>query len=197
MKHVIYLKTKMLVLVIVCILPLLLLFNAGLNFLNGRDSGVFAASSGDAYETRTRLMMEAMQQTGVCDAAKAAQLWASGVKSQSAALQYAVLGKSLKKEYAEALQTTAPNWVTGASSPRVVSYTVKKQDSAGANSIFAVLFAVQALDGQAQTLSATITLSREGDFYTVTEIAADASLAPYTGFSGASQKAPLNLTITQ
>ena len=52
-----------------------------------RYISVFAAAEdADTYEVRSRLLMEAMEDIGVCSPEQAALVWAKGLKMRSAAL---------------------------------------------------------------------------------------------------------------
>lgn len=134
-------------------------------------------------EVRSRLLMEAMNDVGACSPGDAAEVWASGLKKRSAALQYAVMDARLKTEYARQLESTAPNWVTGISSPWVDSYRIVRTECPDADSrVIEMLFSTATSTGPAGDYRAVLHLARDGCFWRITAISADEGLAPYTGF---------------
>jgi len=150
--------------------------------LGNRSISVFAAArQADDFEVRSRLLMEAMQKVGVCSPEGAATAWAEGVKGRSAAMQYAVMNQKMKTEYAAQLEKTAPNWVTGLSSPWVESYTVQIADQAGGSARVNVAFATATSTGPAETLNASLLLTQEDGFWRISRIDADEGLRPYMG----------------
>lgn len=137
-------------------------------------------STGDAL--RARLLTEAMDYVGVCSPEAAAEVWAEGLMRRSAAMQYAVMDEDLKEEYAKALEETAPNWVTGASSPWVSAYSIIRQEETGPNARVLTLDIETATStGAAQTLRAVLTIEQRGEFWRITDIKADEALKAYTG----------------
>ncbi len=144
---------------------------------------VFSTWNGNVYQTKSELLMEAMRYVGVCSPEAAASLWAEGLKQRSAALQYAAMSDMLKEEYQKRLQTTAPNWVTGVSSPWVDSYTIVSMKESGANSRVAELtFTLVSSGSPAQTYNASLLLAEQNGFWRVNGITMDEQLYPYTGF---------------
>ena len=144
---------------------------------------VFSAWGGSVYQTRSGLLMEAMKYVGACTPEDAAKIWAEGLKARSAALQYAVMTDMLKEEYAKRLETTAPNWVTGLSSPWVDSYILVKLRDGNANSKTAeLLFSLVTSAGSAGEYAASLLLTLENGFWRVAGVSMDEALYPYTGF---------------
>ncbi len=144
---------------------------------------VFSTWNGNTYQIRSELLMEAMQYVGVCSPEAAASLWAEGLKQRSAALQYAAMSEMLKQEYQKRLETTAPNWVTGISSPWVESYAIVSMKQGSGNSRIAELtFTLLSSDSVAQTYAASLLLAEENGFWRVNGITMDEQLYPYTGF---------------
>lgn len=167
----------------VCLL-LIALFNMIGYLFDCKYISVFAAMAEvDKYEVRSQLLMEAMDQVGVCIPEEAAEVWANGLKTRSAALQYSVMDKELKTEYAKRWEENAPNWVTGVSSPWVTSYQIVRIDAPEEDSrIIKLIFSTETSTGPAGDYNAILSVIREGDFWRITEISADKGLYPYTGF---------------
>ena len=137
----------------------------------------------DDCEVRSRLLMEAMDFVGVCRPEDAALVWAEGLKARSAALQYAVMSKPLKEEYALQLQETAPNWVTGISSPFVSSYQIIRNDELNSTQKRITLeFFLATSTGPAGSAKAELDIAKEGCFFRIVHIEADEALFPYTRF---------------
>jgi hypothetical protein len=142
-----------------------------------------AAAQPTDFEVRSRLLMEATNSTGACTAEDAARVWASGLKMRSAALQYTVMSAALKAEYARQLDQTAPNWVTGVSSPFVSNFVIVKAESISPGVCRVTLrFTLSTSTGPAGEFNATLDLNQEGAFWRITAIAADEALYPYTLF---------------
>lgn len=137
----------------------------------------------DNYQIRSEMLMEAMEDVGVCDKEEAAKIWAGGLKGRSAAKQYSVMTQALKKEYAKQLEKTDPNWVTGVSSPWIESYEIKSCNDKGNDTyIYDIVFSTKTSSGGAGDYEAEITVIKEDGFYRVTKIKADKGLYVYMGF---------------
>jgi hypothetical protein len=135
------------------------------------------------YEIRSRLLMEAMQQVGVCTPEDAAKTWAEGLKSRSAALQYAVMKPLLREEYAKQLEKTAKNWVTGMSSPWVENYQIVQIEAPNENKrVIQLKISTATSTGPAGDYTAQLTIIRDGSFWRIEKIVMDKGLYPYTGF---------------
>lgn len=165
-------------------LLVILLINIIGSLLNCKYISVFAAiEEVNTYEVRSELLMEAMSAVGVCSPEEAVEVWASGLKLRSAALQYAVMSKELKDEYAKQLDESAPNWATGISSPWVDSYKiVSAQKQSAEICVFELEFSLATSTGPAGDYSATLTVKKEGDFFRIVKIKAPEALYPYTRF---------------
>lgn len=144
---------------------------------------IAAASKADKYEVRSRLLMEAMDSVGACDPKTAAEIWASGLVKRSAALQYSVMSKELKAEYARQLENTAPNWVTGISSPWVDSFTLNIKDTNQNQKIAEIKFFLATSTGPAGEYNATLYLTQNGEFWRISNLSFDDELFPYIGFN--------------
>ncbi|MGI6161228.1 MAG: hypothetical protein ACOYJD_04280 [Christensenellales bacterium] len=160
---------------------MLICFAAVYITLNAADRANIVSGGVNDAEVRSRLLMEAMDYVGVCDATDAAGVWASGLKQRSAALQYSVMDAVLKAEYAKQLETAAPNWVTGMSSPWVKSYSIIDIQTPDENtSIIRIVFSTATSTGVAGDYEAVLTLTRQEPFWRITGIDADEGLYPYT-----------------
>lgn len=150
-----------------------------------RYLSVFAAiGEADDYQTRSRLLMEAMDEIGACRPEDAAEIWASGLKKRSAALQYSVMDERLKAEYARQLETSAPNWVTGISSPWVDSYKIQSARSPDEDTrVFELVFSTATSTGPYRDYRAELTIAREDCYWRITKIRADEGLYVYTRFN--------------
>jgi hypothetical protein len=146
-------------------------------------SHVSVISVSSTYDAiRAELLTDAMDYVGVYSPEAAAEVWAQGLKRRSAAMQYAVMDTDLRTRYAKALETTAPNWVTGTSSPWVSAYAVTAQEQSTPDAYTLTLRIDTATSaGPAQTLHAVLTIEKRGDFWRITEIHGDEGLSAYTG----------------
>lgn len=135
------------------------------------------------YETRSRLLTEAIDVLGVCSAEDAADIWASGLKMRSAAMQYAVMSGELKEDYVKQLETNAPNWATGVSSPWVKSYKIEKiKTSDSQHRTFELSFSLATSTGPAGTYHATLIVAPDKNFWRIVSIKAAPELYVYMGF---------------
>jgi len=183
MRLVISKSIKRLSLAIACALLLALALVNAVGYIFGiKYLSVFAAvAEAGKYEVRADLLMRAMDSVGACSPEAAAGVWAKGLIERSAALQYAAMNAALKREYARQLETCAPNWVTGVSSPWVEGYEIKKVESPGENRrIVRMRFSTVSSTGPAGVYDAALTLEREGEFWRISAISADDGLYPYT-----------------
>lgn len=176
-------KRPALIAVAICLLILILLNVIGY-FFDCSYISVFAAVAqvGDS-DTQSRLLMEAMEVVGVFSPEEAANVWATGLIRRSAAMQYAVMTSALKQAYARTLEDTAPNWVTGVSSPFVESfYIIGKESPSADEMIIDILFSTATSTGPAGSYLARLYLVREGEFWRIAQVITDNGLCPYTGF---------------
>ena len=155
------------------------------------------ASPIDIYKTRSELLMEATNHTGVFTPEEAASVWATGLYKRSAALQYTVMTESLKKQYANSLDKWGSNWVTGQSSPSVMSFTitnVTKPDETHAK--VNLKFEVGSPSTASKFHDATLWLVRESEFWRIERIWTDQVLSAYTSIdSGALPPNPQSLSL--
>lgn len=175
-------ETKALSTILMMLLAALALVNIVGYFLNNRYLSMPAAiEQANDYEVRSLLLMEAIYRVGACDPKEAARLWADGLQGRSAALQYAAMDARLKVEYARQLEET--NWVTGMSSPWVESYYIDQTECPDEDSrIVRLIFNTATSTGPAGTYAAALHLMRDGCYWRIADISADAGLYPYMGF---------------
>lgn len=137
------------------------------------------------YQVRSSLLENATDYIGVCSPEQAALVWATGVQSRNAAIQYSVMTKKLKTDYAEQLETTTyqGNWVTGMSSPWVDTFEISDRTVSIPGEIkIAVVFntiSSAGLDGKYQAL---LTIIKEDSFWRIKSLQMDTGLYAYTGF---------------
>lgn len=142
-----------------------------------------AVAEVNRYEVRSELLMEAMNNVGVCKPEQAAEIWANGLMMRSAAMQYSAMSRDLKKEYAKQLEETFPNWVTGVSSPWVESYKIRKVETPNENRrIIYLTISTLTSTGPAGDYHAELTVDREDEFWRISKIKADKEFRVYTGF---------------
>jgi hypothetical protein len=171
--------------IIVCVFLLgyFMINAAGTLFHLDQVSVLTSTQEMNVYKVRSGLLMEAMGDVGVCKPEDAARVWAEGLKTRSAARQYAVMASDLKTEYARQLEKTFPNWVTGVSSPWVESYEITAPTKTDEdNYSFVIQFSTATSTGPAGQYNASLVVTRQGDFWRITKIDADKELSVYTGF---------------
>lgn len=154
-------------------------------FITGRVGfGVLSVvAEVDKYQVRSSLLTEAMEEVGVCAPEDAAALWAKGLEMRSAALQYAAMGQKLRKDYAHQLEESAPNWVTGESSPWVESWKVEKSEDLGqGRHAYLLNFSTATSTGPAGDYHALLTVAKENGFWRIVSLKADPELYAYTRF---------------
>jgi hypothetical protein len=143
-----------------------------------------AAAEKNRYEVQSQLLMEALRQVGPCGVGEAAGIWANGLKTRNAAVQYAAMTNDLKEEYARQLEETAPYWVTGMSSPWVESYRIVRESKMDKDRHTVELaFSTMTSTGPAEGYRAALTIVAEDGFWRIAAISMDEGLVPYTGFS--------------
>ncbi len=140
-----------------------------------------AAERDDAI--KARLLMKAMDDVGVCRPEQAVDVWIQGLIKRSAAMQYAVMDDNLRKEYAASLEKTAPNWVTGTSSPWVSGYAIGRvTETAQGQQLYTISVMTETSTGPAGEYLAVLALWQDGDFWRIGGISADDGLSAFTGF---------------
>ena len=146
-----------------------------------RAQPIDEAETDDAV--RARLLMEAMEDVGVCSPEQAVDVWVGGLTERSAATQYAVMDEDLRRDYVKSLKKTAPNWVTGVSSPWVSGYGVGQVvETVQGQQLYTISVMTETVDGPAGEYLAVLALHEEDGFWRIGGICADDGLAVYTGF---------------
>ena len=137
----------------------------------------------DKYQVRSELLIDALNKVGVCSPDEAAKVWADGLRMRSAAVQFSVMNAELKSEYATQLEESAPNWVTGMSSPWIDSCKIERSESIDDNHhLIELIFTTASSTGIDSEHKAVLTFIREGDFWRIFRISAEEGLYPYTRF---------------
>ncbi len=132
---------------------------------------------------KAHLLMEAMDEVGVCRPEQAVDVWVRGLMKRSAAIQYAVMDDTLRKEYAKSLEKTAPNWVTGTSSPWVSGYAIGRvTETAQGQKLYTISVMTETSTGPAGEYLAVLAVHQDGEFWRIGSISADDELSAFTGF---------------
>jgi len=148
------------------------------------DDAVDTIEKVDNYKVRSELLMGAMKYVGVCSPEETADIWVEGLIKRSAAIQYAVMNDTVRAEYIKHLEKSAPNWVTGMSSPWVSGYEVVKSESPDENTrVVKITVHTETSTGPAGNYNAVLTVAKEESFWRITKLALDEELYPYTGFT--------------
>lgn len=170
---------------VVCLLLAVVLNTAGY-FLGCKYISVAAAMvEVDKYEVRSRLLLDAVDGLGVCTPEAAAKVWAEGLQKRNGAMQYSVMGSSLKKEYLKQLGQYNANWVTGVSSPWITGYKITSQTQTDSSqSVIGLSFSTATSSGPAGDYHADLTIAKDGDFWRIIKISAEEGLRPYMGIPG-------------
>ncbi len=129
---------------------------------------------------RSQLLIEALDKYGLYDPIKCANMWASGLKARSGAIQYSTLSKSLKKEYASKINEIAPNWVTGVSSPWVDNFCIVSVSKIN-NDLYEIKMKISTAtsSGPYKAYDVFLTLIREDGFFRINEIKANEEFEAY------------------
>ena len=131
---------------------------------------------------RARLLEDAMAYLGVCSPEEAVDIWVQGLKEGSAAMQFAVMNPQLKERYKKALEKSAPDWVTGGSSPRISGYSVMDvSETAQGLKLYSLEVLTDTSAGPAQSYLAVLALECDGQYWRIAAMSLDDELAAYTG----------------
>jgi len=148
------------------------------------DNVADAIEQVDNFKVRSELLMEAMKYVGVCSPEEAVDVWVEGLIKRNAAIQYSVMNDTVRAEYVKHLEKSAPNWVTGMSSPWVSGYEVVNSDSPDENTrVVKITVHTETSTGPAGNYTAVLTVAREDVFWRLSKLALDEALYPYTGFT--------------
>lgn len=135
------------------------------------------------YEIQNKLLIDAMDNIGVCNPEDAVNVWSNGVKKRNAAIQYSVMTNELKKIYKAQLEKSFPSWVTGTSSPWVDSFIITEYIKKSDNTYtFHIKFTTMTSTGPAGDYNAILTIAEENSFWCISNIYMDKELYPYTGY---------------
>lgn len=162
----------------------IIIFNILGYILNLKYLNVFtAANEINKYEVRCLLLLDAMPELGVNSPEKAASLWAKGLMTRNAALQYSVLTSDLKDQYFRQLEQKYPNWVTAFSSPWVDRYEIINTQQVNAHQYrYQLRFHLQTSTEYVGNYDATLTIEHDKDFWRISTIDTPPELYPYTGY---------------
>jgi hypothetical protein len=179
-------KVKRLAVVILSLLLVIVLAVNIAGYILSKDRSEDAADTieqVDKYKVRSELLMEAMKHVCVCSPEEAVDLWVTGLMQRNAAIQYSVMSDAMKKEYAKDLEKSAPNWVTGMSSPYVSGYEVVKTETPDENTrVVKLAVRTETSTGPAGNFNAVLTITKDDHCWRLTKLAMDKQLYPYTGF---------------
>ncbi len=133
-------------------------------------------------KAKIRLLLESVENFGADSPEKAIELWAKGVKSRNAALQYSIMTKELKEKYIQQLDENGFNfWVTGVSSPWVENYEILKTTELSKDAFaYELKFNTKTSEGD-YNFSVKLNLVKEDDFWRISEISGDDDSSAYTG----------------
>lgn len=135
------------------------------------------------FEVKTVMLTGALDYVGVSSPQDAALVWAQGLKLRNAAMQYAVMTKALKEQYAQQWEKTAPEWVTGVSSPWISSFKFISEQTKSEPYTALLEFTTETSMGIAHTYEAELTIIPEGSFWRVSHISMDKGLYLYAGLA--------------
>lgn len=156
---------------------------AALTLMLGGCSAKARTSAETETAVKAQLLMEALDDVGVCRPEQAVDVWVRGLMKRSGALQYAVMDKTLRKEYAKSLEKTAPNWVTGTSSPWVCGYGIGRvTETAQGQQLYTISVMTETSTGPAGEYLAVLAIHEEGGYWRIGGISADDGLSAFTGF---------------
>ncbi|MDD3570095.1 MAG: hypothetical protein PHY44_03220 [Lachnospiraceae bacterium] len=155
--------------------------NAGWQvYFDKKDNSI---SINPSDKSKIRLLEEATDYVGSVSPEKTIDIWSDGLKKRSAALQYVVMTESLKENYVKSLEENGyDNWITGVSSPWVEDYEVLKTNKLSDDSYeYDIKYNTKTSEGNYNFL-VTLKLTKEGDFWKVSEVNGDEDSKAYTGF---------------
>ena len=99
-----------------------------------------------------------------------AKFWAKGVKNRNGVLQYVVLNKSLKDEFAKSIEQS---WVTGTSSPWIENYTISKEKVNPSLLKYNIAFNATTSAKDKYTWNAVLTVGKEDNKWRVVKLQKD------------------------
>ncbi len=162
----------------------LLMISIGFHLYDYSSYGKVAVSAEetDRYKVHTELLLEAIEQLGVCTPEGALKVFEKSIKDRNGAMLYSVLSNYLKKNYLTRLEENSPYWVTGVSSPWVSQVDVlnKTKKKEGCYE-YELLVKTLTSAGGDREYKGEITIQREGDFYKICRILFEKDFGLYTG----------------
>lgn len=123
-------------------------------------------------EEKTKLLIEALDEFGATSKNQAINIYAKGVKSRSGPMQYSVMCKKLKLDFAKAMaEDKNYAWVTGVSSPWVKDYRILKIKKINSNEYEAtVVFLLETSSGPFGNNKTILTIKQKNNKWCITNI---------------------------
>ena len=138
----------------------------------------------DRYKVHTELLLEAVEELGVCTPDAAVEVFIKSIQNRNGAMMYTILSDSLKKDYLTRLEENSPYWVTGVSSPWVSQVDVlKKRERKEGCYEYELLVKTLTSAGPDREFQGELTIQRDKDFYKICRILFEKDFTTYTGFS--------------
>ena len=91
----------------------LLMISIGFHLYDHSSYGKIAVSAEevDRYKVHTELLLQAVEELGVCTPDAAVEVFIKSIKNRNGAMLYTVLSDSLKKNYLSKLEENTPYWL--------------------------------------------------------------------------------------
>lgn len=123
-------------------------------------------------EERSKLLTEALDEFGANSKEQAINIYAKGVKTRSGPLQYSVMCKKLKDEFAKTMEEDENYaWVTGVSSPWVTDYKIMNIEKESSNEYKVTLvFFLETSSGPFGTSKTILTINHKNNKWCITNI---------------------------
>ena len=163
----------------------LLMISIGFHLYDHSSYGKIAVSAEevDRYKVHTELLLQAVEELGVCTPDAAVEVFIKSIKNRNGAMLYTVLSDSLKKNCLSKLEENTPYWVTGVSSPWVSQVDiVKKTEKKEGRYEYELLVKTVTSAGPDREYKGELTVQRDGDFYKIYRILFEKDFGIYTGF---------------
>jgi hypothetical protein len=138
-------------------------------------------SESEIYKTRYQLLIETLDYVGVCSPENAAEVWANGLMMRNAAMQYAMMTRAYKDKYLDKLGLDS-NFVTGQSSPSIMSFSIEKINLINStNANIVVKFEIGSPSTISKFYYANLSIIKENNFWRISTIEAPNEIVQYTG----------------
>lgn len=123
-------------------------------------------------EERANLLKKALDEFGATSKEQVINIYAKGVKIRSGPLQYSVMCKELKEEFAKTMEEDENYaWVTGASSPWVTDYKIMNIKKESNNEYKATLvFFLETSSGPFKNSKTILTINHKNNKWCITRI---------------------------